>query len=226
MLDLIKRIIIFAIGTYIIIFIGKTLFGDFSLTRFSKDISGAAKEIQSIGKLGQASTSTKRVTDATNPSFNRFDNDNTSSTNPIVTTKGFENSINLRNLSRGNMVSPGQTIEGSAPSSWFYENVSMARFYNEQGGLLGNAQMRATGDTSVAGSVPFTVIAQFTQGYAQTGYVVFEKANVGATVAGAARYAFPITYPVRNSGANTGSTNTGQATNNDNQLAPPVVGTR
>jgi hypothetical protein len=100
--------------------------------------------------------------------------------------------------------------------------------------------MRAQADTTKSTRVPFTVVAQFTQGYAETGYVVFEKANAGGQTKNDAHYAFPITYPIKNGvtnpTSNTGTTfsqpqttntqNTNNPTNSNqgsNTLGAPVV---
>ena len=220
MLDLIKRIIIFGIGVYVIIFIGRTLFGDFSFTRFSKDISDAAKELSSIGRIGQNSTSSRNNINTSNTntdinfgSNNTFNTVSDTPTKPNETTKGSENAVSLRNLSRGNIVAQGQVIDGSAPGNWFFDGVSVVRFYDDRGSLLGTSQMRAQGDTKNS-VVAFTVVAQFTQGSAETGTAVFEKANTTGLAKNDARYAFPITYPVRNNTNNTNTQNTNTVNSN------------
>ena len=214
MLDLIKRIIIFAIGVYIIVFIGRTLFGDFSFTRFSKDVSGAIGELRSIGDIGKRATSTQNsgfIPNGTGSNNTAYGN---TGDNVTATTKGSENAVSLRNLSRGNIVSVGQLIDGSAPGSWFFDGVSVVRFYDDRGSLLGISQMRAQGDTKNS-VVPFTAVAQFTRGSSDTGVAVFEKANTTGIAKNDARYAFPITYPVRNNKNSTNTnTNTVNTTNN------------
>jgi hypothetical protein len=120
MLDLLKRIVIFGIGIYAILFFGKLFFGNFSLNAFTTDLKGAVEDIHSIGQIGRNSSSSARS------NSNSYDTAN--SQNPIVTTKGSESAITIKNLSRGNMVSPGDVIDGLALSSWFYEGVSTARF--------------------------------------------------------------------------------------------------
>lgn len=213
MLDFIKRLIIFAIGVYIIVFIGRTIFSDFSFTAFSKDLSGAAKELSGIGRIGQNSTSSRNYGSNSNINYSTNNTGDNSPTKPNETTKGAENAVSLRNLSRGNIVAPGQIIDGTAPGAWFYEGVSTVRFYDDRGTLLGTSQMRAQGDPKSA-VVPFTAVAQFAQGFAQTGVAVFEKANTTGLAKEDVRYAFPITYPVRNNTNNTNTQNTNTVNNN------------
>jgi hypothetical protein len=203
MFDFLKRLILFAIGLYLIIFFAKIIFNEFSLTGIATDITGSLNEFQ---KIGGQNSSTGGYTYGGSGSAN------------LVTSKGAERAVTLSNLSRGNMIKNGDVIDGSAPGTWFFQGVSTARFYDESGTEIGVSQMLARGDTKTAAQVPFIATVQFRQGYnSQTGYVSFENANTSGDPKKLLRFVLPITYPVENQNQNTGgyiynATTSGQTT--------------
>lgn len=190
MLDLIKKLVIFAIGFYFILFFARTFLGGVSATGFAKDITGALGEFR---KLGQMGSSTNSGFNWGNPTGSNY------AQNPggqAVSSKGSEGAVVFVNLSRGNMVSPGQNILGNMRGDWFYEGVATARFLDEYGKQIGMTQVVAESNTNVKTQVPFSVVARFTQGSAQTGYLVIEKANTTGDKTKDAWVTTPITYPV------------------------------
>jgi hypothetical protein len=209
MLDLIKKLVIFAIGFYFILFFARTFLGGVSATGFAKDISGALGEFRKLGQMGSSTNSgfgwggPSGSNSAQNP------------TGQTTSSKGSDGAVVFVNLSRGNMVSPGQNILGNMRGDWFYEGVATARFLDEYGKQIGMTQVVAESNTNVKTQVPFSVVARFTQGGSQAGYLVIEKANTTGDKKKDAWVTIPITYPVAagynqptNTNSNTGTQNT------------------
>ena len=202
MLDLIKKLVIFAIGFYFILFFARAFLGGVSATGFAKDITSALGEFRKLGQMGSS----------TNSGWGTFTGNSTQ--NPggqAVSSKGSDGAVVFINLSKGNMVSPGQNILGNMRGDWFYEGVATARFLDEYGKQIGMTQVVAESNTNVKTQVPFSVVARFVQGNAQTGYLVIEKANTTGDKTKDAWVTIPITYPVAagyNQPANTNTSNT------------------
>ncbi len=207
MLDLIKKIVIFAIGFYFVLFFARTFLGGVSATGFAKDLTGALSEFRKLGQMGSS----------TNSGWGSFSANGTQGAGgQTLSSKGSDGAVIFVNLSRGNMVAPGQNILGNMRSDWFYEGVATARFLDEYGKQIGMTQVIAESNTNVKTQVPFSLVARFAQGGAQTGYLVIEKANTTGDKTKDAWISMPITYPVAASynqtgGANNAQTNTSGA---------------
>jgi hypothetical protein len=215
--ELIKKIILLVVGLWFILYFSRIIFAQFNVGDSFREIGSSLAEIR---KLGQGASSTN----STNNNGNTRTNDRRQS------SVGSEKAVVLGNLSRGNIVSPREPINGIAPATWFYEGVSTARFLDEDGRQLGVSQMVQQGDLQATGQVSFIVTPQFTQGSAQTGYVVFEKVNTTNDAKKDAWFTLPITYPVRNGAApsswqgdayNTGNSFSGTP-NNSNSPNPDL----
>ena len=203
MLDLIKKLVIFAVGFYFVLFFARAFLGGISATGFAKDITGALGEFRKLGQIGSS----------TNSGWGTFTGN--SAQNPggqTVSSKGSSGAVVFVNLARGNTVSPSQNILGNMRGDWFYEGVATARFLDEYGKQIGMTQVVAESNTNVKTQVPFSVVARFNQGGAQTGYLVIEKANTTGDKTKDAWVTIPITYPVAavyNQPTNTTNSNTG-----------------
>jgi hypothetical protein len=199
MLDLIKKLVIFAIGFYFVLFFARTFLGGVSATGFAKDITGALGEFRKLGQMGSSTGGFSWGGSSANGTQNPG--------GQTVSSKGSDGAVVFVNLSRGNMVSPGQNILGNMRGDWFYEGVATARFLDEYGKQIGMTQVVAESNSNVKTQVPFSVVARFTQGGAQTGYLVIEKANTTGDKTKDAWVTISITYPVANSYSQPVSTN-------------------
>jgi hypothetical protein len=202
MLDFIKRLVLFAIGFYIVIFLARNTLGGLSFSGVAKDITGALKEFQKIGSGANNTWSNGNGTGSS--SLSRF----------TKTSKGAEKSVEFINLSRGEMVGEKTTIIGNINKAWLFENVGTARFLDEVGKVLGTAQIVADGIPTPDGKLPFSVLPQFSQGTAKTGYIVIEKVNNTGEGKNDAWFTLPITYPVSSTNnTSNGTSQSGSVTN-------------
>ncbi len=192
--ELFKKIIILVIGLWFVLYFSKIIFAQFNVSNSFKEIGNSLAEIR---KLGQASSTANNF----NQNSSTFSNPNGPS--KTSSSAGAESAVSLGNLFRGNIVSPSTPINGLAPATWFYQGVATARFLDENGSELGVSQMVQQGDLNATGQVPFIVTPQFTQGYAKTGYVLFEKTNTTGDKTKDAWFTLPITYPLKEQPATT-----------------------
>ncbi|MEN9852572.1 MAG: hypothetical protein RI996_515 [Candidatus Parcubacteria bacterium] len=184
--ELFQKLILLIVGLFFVMYFSKIIFAQYNVADSFKSIGSSLAEIR---KLGQ-STSTSNTT------YTNSQNDD-----KRQSSTGAEKSISLGNLFRGNVVSPSEPINGLAPATWFYQGISTARFLDEGGKQIGVAQMVQQGDLKATGQVPFIVTPQFSQGNAQTGFVVFEKVNTSSDTKKDAWFTLPITYPIKNAAA-------------------------
>jgi hypothetical protein len=213
-----QKILLIGISLFFLMYFSKIILGNFKPSNAFKEIGASLDEIRKIGQggsnAGKAGTGAASKTGA--------------AISKTASTPGSERAISLSNLSRGNIVSPGQPINGLAPATWFYEGIATVRFLDEDGQQVGVSQMVQQGDSKATGQVPFIATPQFGSDYSKTGFILFEKTNQTGDSKKDAWFVLPITYPIKNGAAtsswqgnvyNTGNSFSGTP-NNTNSLNP------
>ena len=189
MWELIKKLIIFAIGLYFIMFFARVIFNNFSITNIAKDFTSALGEFRTLGQNG----SNKSI-------LGDSSNQKATTTKYTKTSTGAASAVTFTNISSGNMVSVKEPVLGNIKSTWLFEGVTSALFLDEEGKQIGVAQVVADGLAGPnADMVPFSIYPQFNQGNAKTGFIVVEKVNTTGKSSSDAWVTMRITYPVNTS---------------------------
>lgn len=205
MLDFLKRAVIFVIGVYILLIVARIVFSQLPLSDFAKGISELRSSLQSIGGGGSSRTSSG--------STNGTKTTTTQTVATPKTTKGFEKAITLK-INRGEMVRDGEIIDGVAPTSWFYEGTFSIKFVDEKGNEVGRTQSRSSSSVDSKNTAFIAQVIINDKYTTQTGYAVFQKANITGNSKNDAQFVWPITFPITER-ALTGTTTNGGSTGGD-----------
>lgn len=185
MLDFLKRAVIFVIGVYILLIVVRVVFSQLPMTDLAKGIAELRTSLRSIGSGGSSTSGTSFPTKS-----------GTTQTAVIPkTTKGFEKALTLK-INRGEMLHDGEIIDGIAPTSWFYEGTFSIKFVDEKGVEVGRTQSKASGSMDAKNTAFIAQVIINDKYTTQTGYAVFQKANVSGNSKNDAQYVWPITFPV------------------------------
>lgn len=102
--------------------------------------------------------------------------------------------VSLTNPQRQATITSPVTVAGQAPGNWFFEGVIPVEIQDEDGTVLGETSLSATGNWMTTAPVSFSGQITFEESDTETGYIVVKKDNPSGLPKNADQRRFAVSF--------------------------------